>query len=100
MIRGTTPTHTFEVDFDTSLIKEVKITYSQFEKVLVEKYTQDCVITEGKIETKLTQEETFLFDSTRYVYAQIRILTNDGECHSTNLIKIEVEKCFDDEVLV
>lgn len=100
MIRGTTPTHTFEVDFDTSLIKEVKITYSQHEVVVVEKRTEDCEITEGKIVTKLTQEETFKFDNTKYVYVQIRILTQQNDCLATAVTMVAVEKCLDDEVLV
>lgn len=100
MIIGTTPQHTFEVDIDTSLIKEVKITYSQHNKPLVEKKTSDCEISSGKIVTKLTQEETFRFDYTRYVNVQLRILTKDGACLATTVTSVPVDKCLDNEVLV
>ncbi len=100
MIKGTTPTHIFEVDFDTDLIQEIKITYSQHENVLVEKRTDDCEITEGKIVTKLTQEETFKFDNTKYAYVQIRILTKAGDCLATPVTMVSIDKCLDNEVIV
>ena len=100
MIKGTTPTHTFEVDIDTDSIKEVKVTYSQQDKVIVEKRTEECDITQGKIQTKLTQEETFKFDHLVLVYAQLRILTINGDVLATDLIMLPVSKCLDEEVLI
>ena len=36
MIIGTTPTHTFDIPFDTSMVDEVKITYAQDDVVVLE----------------------------------------------------------------
>ena len=99
MRRGTTPTHIFKVDIDTASIKEIKITYSQNDKIVLVKRTDDCTMTPGEITLKLTQEETFKFDYTDYLYIQIRILMIDGECLSTDLIMVSVKKCLDNEVL-
>lgn len=96
---GTTPTHIFEVDLDTTLIKQVKITYTQDDEIILEKRTDDCEITQDKLKIKLTQEETFEFDSTKFVCIQIRILTTNNECFSTDLIRVPVHKCLDREVL-
>ena len=100
MFKGTTPTHTFDVSIDTSLIKEVKITYSQNDKEVLTKRTDDCIIGEGMISTSLTQEETFLFESCKFVSIQVRILTLAGDALITEPMMMSVAKCLDDEVLV
>lgn len=100
MFRGTTPTHTFEVDTDTSLIKEVKIIYSQKDKEILVKRTEDCTIEDGVISTKLSQEDTFLFEGNTIVTIQVRVLTMGGDALTSDLIMTGVGKCLDDEVLV
>lgn len=99
MRRGTTPTHTIEVDIDTKLIKEVKITYSQCDKVILEKKKADCTIENGVIITKLSQEETFLFDDKKSVSIQLRVLTNGDDAISSDIIIKSIYECLDDEVL-
>lgn len=100
MERGTTPTHTFKIPTDiSSIIKEVKITYSQNDKEILVKRTKDCTISGVKIITKLSQEDTFLFDCTMYVYIQLRILTVSGDCVKSKLMRETVGKCLDEEVL-
>ena len=100
MFKGTTPTHTFKVTIDTSLIKEVKITYSQRDKEILVKRTPDCTIVEDAISTKLSQEDTFLFESNTLVSIQLRVLTKGGDALITEPMLIGVGKCLDDEVLV
>ena len=100
MFKGTTPTHIFNVGFDTSLIKEVKITYSQRDKEILVKRTEDCEIFQGKITTRLSQEDTFLFESNTITTIQVRVLTTGGDALISELIMVSVGKCLDDEVLV
>jgi hypothetical protein len=100
MFKGTTPTHTFEIPMDTSLIKEVKITYSQKDIEKLVKRTKDCTIDEGMISTRLSQEDTFRFASNSFVTIQIRILTTGGDALACEPIVTSVGKCLDDEVLV
>jgi hypothetical protein len=100
MIRGSTPTHTFDIPIDTSLIKEVKIIYAQADKQVFCKRTGDCVFDGTKIKTTLTQEETFMFDCTKMVQIQLRVLTLDGKVPPIEVIEVIVKKCLDNEVLV
>lgn len=100
MFKGTTPTHSFEVPLDTSLIKEVKITYSQRDKEILVKRTGDCTIGEGVISTRLSQEDTFLFDGNVTATIQLRVLTTGGDALMAEPIMMAVGKCLDDEVLV
>lgn len=100
MREGTTPTHTFEVDINTNTIKEVKITYKQNGKLLFFKKKKDCTIENGVIKTKLTQEETLLFNPEYCVDMQVKILSNGGDVATSDKITRGVEECLDDEVLV
>lgn len=99
MIRGTTPTHTFTIPFDTALIKEVRVTYAQADVPIVWKETKDCTLEGNTISTTLTQEDTLSFDCTKAIQIQIRVLTTAGEALSTRVQNISVEKCLDGEVL-
>jgi hypothetical protein len=100
MFKGTTPTHTFEVPLDTSLIKTVKITYSQRDVEVLVKRTEDCTLGDGTISTKLSQEDTFLFEGGTLVTIQLRILTVSGDALVAEPMMMSVGNCLDDEVLV
>lgn len=99
MIRGTTPTHTFTIPFDTSLIKEVRVVYAQADEPIICKETADCSLKGQEISTTLTQEETFKFDCKKAVQIQIRVLTTAGEVLATRVQSVSVDKCLDNEVM-
>ena len=100
MFKGTTPTHIFEVELDTSTIKEVKITYSQRDQEVLVKRTEDCTIDSETISTRLSQEDTFLFEDNTLVTIQLRVLTTGGDALIAEPIIISIGKCLDDEVLI
>lgn len=99
MIRGTTPTHTFTLPFDTNLVKCVKVIYAQNDRVILTKKTDDCILSENKVKVKLTQEDTFAFDCKYTVQIQIRALALDGDSLISDIYTVSVGKCLDDEVL-
>ena len=99
MIIGTTPTHTFDIPFDTSEVKEVKITYAQNNVSILEKKTVDCTQAGKTISVTLTQEDTFKFDCKKPIEIQVRILTLNGDVLSTIPQTVGVCKCLDNEVL-
>lgn len=101
MIRGTTPTHTFTITsgLDASVIRNLKITYSQRGKVVLEKTKADATLDGSAIKVRLTQEDTFKFDCTALVEIQIRVLTTDGTVSATDPMQVSVNRCLDDEVL-
>lgn len=100
MFRGTTPTHMFEVDIDTELIKEVKIIYSHNDREILVKRAKDCTIANGIIQTRLSQDDTFLFENNILVTIQLRVLTFGGDALTSDPIVLAVKECLDDEVLV
>lgn len=99
IIRGTTPTHTWELPFECSLVEATKVTYSQNGKEVITKRETDCVIGENKISVTLTQEDTFKLDSSYYVEVQLRVRTTDGGVYNTIARVLAVGKCLDEEVL-
>jgi hypothetical protein len=100
MIRGTTPTHMFNIPFDTSLVDEVKVTYAQDDDIILTKGTSDCVLDGSAIKVTLSQEDTFKFDCKKRAQVQLRILTKSGEALASVVEHIGVAKCLDTEVLV
>ena len=96
---GATPRHTFTVPFSTDLIKELKITYAQDNKTVLEKYLADCEVEENSVSYSLTQEETFLFNSDAIVEVQARVLTIGGDALVSGIHIIRAERCLDREVL-
>lgn len=100
LIVGTTPTHTFEVEFDVSLISKVRVLYSQDDEIKITKTQDDCVLKDNIIEVTLTQEDTFKLDHSKNVEIQIRVLTTGNDALSSIPYKVGIIKCLETEVLV
>ena len=98
MIRGTTPTHTFALPFDTSAVKSAKVIYVQSDAVVLEKTS--CTMDGNTLSVRLTQEETLKFDCKKNVEIQLRILTEANDALTSDIITIDVARCLDEEVLV
>ena len=96
---GTTPRHTFIFPFETALIKELKITYAQNKKTVLEKYLGDCEVDVKSVSYTLTQEETFLFAENVNVEVQARVLTTSGDALASDIRIVTAERCLDREVL-
>ena len=63
LIKGTTPEHEFTLPFDTKLIKEIRISYGQKGKEILVKRNEDCTHEGNVVKTRLTQDDTFLFNN-------------------------------------
>lgn len=85
MIRGTTPTHTFNLPFDTALVDKIKITYAQNGVVILTKEKADCKLEGNFVTVKLSQENTLKFDASR-VQIQIRVLTIGGDALASDIV--------------
>lgn len=99
MIRGTTPTHIFNLPIDTSIIKEVRITYVQYSKIIVEKTERDVAISDQTIRFKLAQEETLRFAKSTPVRVQLKVLTTDNTVLASPIRDIPVDDILNEEVL-
>ena len=98
MIRGTTPTHTFNLPFDAVLIDKLKITYAQNGVVVLTKEKADCKIDGNAVAVKLTQEDTLKFDASR-VQIQIRVLTTGGDALASDIVTKPCGEVLEEGVL-
>ena len=99
MRRGTTPTHTFQIPVDASLLEEVKITYAQNGKEVLSKYKEDCKLNGTTVEVTLTQEETLKFSGSKPCQIQVRVLTTGGQACASKIMEEKVLPLLDGEVL-
>lgn len=78
IIRGTTPTHDFELPYPQDFVKDVRLTYGQNGKEIFSKVLKDCSFENGVLSVKLTQEDTFSFLPKGNVFIEMRVLLSDG----------------------
>lgn len=101
MYRATSPTFTltFDVDPDATF-KSILITFKQNKKIILEKKKTDLSFgQENTASFTLTQEETNLFDATKYVSIQVRAMTVDDEAVAFKIIRTTVFDVLNDMVL-
>jgi len=99
MIRGTTPTHIFALPFDVSNVAECMVIYAQDDTEVLHKKTDACSMSGNELRVELTQEETLLFDCSKNVQIQLRVLTTEGKALATKPAIYPVHKCLNSEVL-
>lgn len=91
MIRGTTPTHTFEIPLEVSYIADLRLSYAQGGEELITKNKTDVTLEGQTITVKLTQEETLKFDHSKSVaHVQLRVKTTDGVVLSSRIMNFNV----------
>lgn len=96
MRRGTTPTLTFGVGFDTETIEVLNIAFEQNKKIKLEKTLGDCLLDEKNILLPLSQVDTLaLQDSTR-VNVQLRIKLKNGNVIASEIMEGFVERIIKD----
>lgn len=99
MMRGTSPIHVFRIPFNVDVIDKVRIIYSQKEKPVVIKESEDCTFENNTIKTKLTQEDTLAIDHKKPVEVQVRILSVSGDPLVSTIKAFRVGRCLDNEVI-
>ena len=99
MIRGTTPTHTFNVSIDTSRFKIVRIYYAQKKIPVVTKTEKDIVMDGKQIRVTLSQKDTLKFDERRPVEVQIRVVLDNGCSIATSVGTLDVGRVLNGEEL-
>lgn len=98
MRRFTTPTHTFTLPFDASIVDKFLLTYVQDEITILEK-TEKEVKVEGNVwSVELTQTETQKFKPGT-ACCQIRVLTTNGKALASDPFHFSVRKVYNEVVL-
>ena len=99
MIRGTTPLHTFTLPFSTELCNTVRVIYGQNGQPVLVKSGSDLRLDGNNIELKLTQEDTLKLCGGMYVDIQVRVLTHGGDALASDVVKVPVGRCLENEVI-
>lgn len=99
MIRGTTPTHIFNLPISTEIIKDLRITYTQFRRTVIEKNLKAVTLDEKSIRLTLTQEETLQFRTSSPVFLQMKVLTSNGAVLATKVQELSIDEVLNEEVL-
>lgn len=99
MYRASTPTHFFKIPVDAEMIQDIKLTYAQAGKPVLNKTKEDLTLEDGWWKITLTQEEANLF-AEAFATAQLRVLTTGGQCFPSAPVRLFVHGVLDDEVMV
>ncbi len=100
MRRLTTPEHKFTLQIDPSVIGKIRITYAQNNAIVLTKEGNAVSLDGNVAKVKLTQEETKKFAADKEVEIQVRVLTLGNDALASDIIKVDVKKVLDDEVMV
>lgn len=99
MRRGTTPTHTFTLPFETSLVAKLRVIYAQRDIVKIVKKECHAELDGNTIRVKLSQNDTLRLSCNLKTEIQVKVLTHTGESFVSEIITVKTERCLIDEVL-
>ena len=99
MIRGTTPTLSFELPTDTGELSEVWITISQKGSIVLNKTLSDCTLSGNTLTVTLTQQETLLFENDGTAEIQLRARLTGGAAVASAIIPVETDRILKDGVI-
>lgn len=100
MRRLTTPTHRFTLQMGVETIDKIQITYAQGGVIVLQKSGENITMDGKSAVIRLTQEETKKFTADKEVEIQVRVLTIAGDALASEIIKVDVKRVLDEEVLV
>lgn len=99
MYRGTTPTLSFKLPFDTSDLSAAWVTLAQDGRVIIDKPMSDCVLEGNVLAVTLTQEETLKLTAENRTEVQLRVKTTDGIAMASTIWRVETKKILKEEVI-
>lgn len=91
MIRGTTPTITYNFPFAVSSILKFRMYFLQGNDTILTKDEDDCTFSGQTVSVTLTQEETYAFSAKKRVETKSRYLLSNGKVGGTKGQFIDVE---------
>ena len=102
MIRGATYNQWFNIKnegVDASVIAKVNVLYGKDDKQLFRKKNADCTVEGNTIHTKLTRDETLMFDHNKPAQIQVIVETSTGDILETTVREVGIDKLLDDGVI-
>lgn len=85
--RGATITNIFNVEVDLTTAVVMYVTFSQCDRVIVEKTLEDCTVETDKITVYFSQEDTLKFEEKLPVEIQIRARLSSGAAPVSCIIR-------------
>lgn len=98
MIKYTTPSWTFEKPTEAADLSKCIVTFSQHNKIVVEKNLADLHVEGDRYTVELTQEESGMFEAGE-VTMQVNFLTSSNRRLASNEHKIKVYENGKSEVI-
>lgn len=98
MYRASTPIFYFRLKLSEDEVDKLKLTYSQYGAIVLEKEKSDLTETDGIWRVQLTQEESNLF-KTGYAKLRVRVKRSDGAVLPTRVYTFGVRDVENDEVI-
>lgn len=98
MYRGTTPTLTFTLPFDSAELTVCSIAFAQGDTVVLEKTLSDCQRAGRTLSVTLTERDTLRFDCNKNVKIQLRCGCGEARLAS-QIISANVERILKDGCL-
>ena len=95
MFRGTTPTHTFILPIEASLLTDAYITYAQHGSTKIEKRLSDCVRDDNKLVVVLSQLETLSLMANNLTEIQVAAKVG-GKVMRSQIISVPTERILKD----
>lgn len=100
MYQATTPKFTFTVPFETSSIVDLRLTFDQHGKTILNLGYEDVVFQDTtKIVVTFTQQQASLFRPDQVSDIQLRVKFEDGNVAASNYVKVKVFKALNLEVM-
>jgi len=99
MIRGTTPTLTFELPMEVSDISEAWITMAQNGSTVLNKLLSDCTATGKNLSLNLSQQETLQLNDSLPTEIQLRVKLTGGNVLASKIIKTDTGRILKDGVM-
>jgi len=100
MIRGTTPTLTFNLPMAVSTLSEYWVTVSQrYDNIRIDKDRSTLTASGSTITANLTQEETLRLVPDKPAGIQLRVLTSGGDVMASEVFTTMVGDVLREEVI-
>lgn len=90
MIRGTTPTLSFELPSEIAEVSELWITVLQNSTVMINKTLAECELNGNLLTVRLTQEETLKLQGDCTAKIQLRVRTASGDAMASEIMENHV----------
>lgn len=100
MIRGTTPTITYNFPFAVSGIDKIRIYFIQGNETLITKTENDCTFDGQAVSVTLSEEETYSFSAKKRLETKSRFLLSSGTVGGTKPKFIDIEETGGDKEIL